>query len=126
MKARFSALPKDVLDKFPDVAPEVLEPFVEHIRTTPALRWAIVQRAFWVHGIDSLSEYLQISQDYSLKEVAGQIRCPTLLTWAESDPLSWNAERIYESLRCPKELIRFTDVEGAGDHCEVKARALFH
>jgi pimeloyl-ACP methyl ester carboxylesterase len=126
MKARFSALPKDVLDKFPDVDPEVLEPFVEHIRTTLALRWAIVQRAFWVHGIDSLSEYLQISQDYSLKEVAGQIRCPTLLTWAESDPLSWNAERIYESLRCPKELIRFTDVEGAGDHCEVKARALFH
>jgi hypothetical protein len=46
MKARFSALPKDVLGKFPDVDPEVLEPFVEHIRTTPALRWAIVQRAF--------------------------------------------------------------------------------
>jgi pimeloyl-ACP methyl ester carboxylesterase len=126
MKARFSALPKNVLDKFPDVDPAVLEPFVEHIRTTPALRWAIVQRAFWVHGIDSLSEYMRISQDYSLKEVAGHIRCPTLLTWAESDPLSWNAERIYGSLRCPKEMIRFTDVEGAGDHCEAKARTLFH
>ena len=69
---------------------------------------------------------MQISKDYSLKEVTGHIRCPTLLTWAESDPLSWNAERIYGSLRCPKELIRFTNVEGAGDHCEVKARALFH
>jgi pimeloyl-ACP methyl ester carboxylesterase len=79
-----------------------------------------------VHGVESLSEYSQISEDYSLKEVAGQIRCPTLLTWAESDPLSWNAERIYESLRCPKELIRFHDAEGAGDHCEAKTRPLFH
>jgi pimeloyl-ACP methyl ester carboxylesterase len=126
MKARFSSLPKDVLEKFPDVDPEVLEPFVEHIQATPTLRWAIVQRAFWVHGIDSLSEYLQISQDYSLKEVVSQIRCPTLLTWAESDPLSWNAERIYDRLTCPKELIRFHDAQGAGDHCELKARPLFH
>ena len=126
MKARFSALPKEVLEKFPDGDPGVLEPLEEHIRATPALRWDIVQRAFWVHGIDSLSEYAHISRDYSLKEAAGRIRCPTLLTSAESDSLSWNAERIYGSLRCPKEMIRFTDAEGAGDHCEAKARALFH
>jgi pimeloyl-ACP methyl ester carboxylesterase len=125
-KARFSALPKGVLEKFPDVDPEVLEPIVEHIQKTPALRWAIVQRAFWVHGIDSLSEYLKISEDYSLKEVVSQIRCPTLLTWAESDPLSWNAELIYDRLTSQKELVRFYDAEGAGDHCETKARPLFH
>lgn len=126
MKARFSALPKEVLEKLPDVDPEVLKPLEEHIRATPALRWAVVQRAFWVHGIDSLSEYAHILRNYSLKEAAVDIRCPTLLTWAESDPLSWDAERLYESLRCPKELVRFTNAEGAGDHCEGKARALFH
>ena len=125
-KARFSALPKDVLEKFPDVDPEVLEPIVEHIQKTPALRWAIIQRAFWVHGLNSLSEYLKISEDYSLKEVVSQIHCPTLLTWAESDPLSWNAELIYDRLRSQKELVRFYDAEGAGDHCETKARPLFH
>jgi pimeloyl-ACP methyl ester carboxylesterase len=125
-KARFSALPKDVLEKLPNVDPEVLEPIVEHIQETPALRWAIVQRAFWVHGVDSLSEYLQLAEDYSLKEVVSQVRCPTLLTWAESDPLSWNAERIYDRLTSQKELVRFYDAEGAGDHCEVKTRPLFH
>src|ERR687894_2135237 len=125
-KARFSALPKDVLEKLPDVDPEVLEPIVEHIQETPALRWAIIQRGFWVQGVDSLSEYLKLAEDYSLKEVVSRIRCPTLLTWAESDPLSWNAERIYDRLRCPKELIRFYDAEGAGDHCEAKTRPLFH
>ena len=125
-KARFSALPKDVLEKFPDVDPEVLEPIVEHIQETPALRWAIIQRGFWVQGVDSLSEYLKLAEDYSLKEVVSQIRCPTLLTWAESDPLSWNAELIYDRLTSQKELVRFYDAEGAGDHCETKARPLFH
>ncbi len=125
-KARFSALPKEVLEKLPDIDPEVLEPFVERIQATPALRWAIIQRAFWVHGVDSLSEYLKISEDYSLKAVVSQIRCPTLLSWAENDPLSWNAEVIYDQLRSQKELIRFYDAEGAGDHCEVKTRPLFH
>ena len=125
-KARFSALPKEVLERFPNVDPEVLEPIVEHIQKTPALRWAIIQRAFWVHGIDSLSEYLKLAEDYSLKEAVSQIRCPTLLTWAESDPLSWNAERIYDRLTSQKELVRFYDAEGAGEHCEVKTRPLFH
>jgi hypothetical protein len=41
---------------------------------------------------------LHIAEDYSLKEVVSQTRCPTLLTWAESDPLSWNADRIYDQL----------------------------
>src|ERR687890_2794763 len=85
-KARFSALPKDVLERLPDVDPEVMAPFVQHIQRTPALRWAIIQRGFWVHGVGSLSEYLKISKDYSLKEVVSQIRCQTLHTWAESDP----------------------------------------
>src|ERR671916_687383 len=125
-KARFSALPKEVLEKFPNVDPEVLEPIVEHIQETPALRWAIVQRAFWVQGAGSLSEYLKLAEDYSLKEVVSQIRCPTLLTWAESDPLSWNAEQIYDRLTSQKELVRFYDAEGAGDHCEAKTRPLFH
>src|SRR5829696_1604269 len=53
LKGRLSALPKDVLEKFPNVDPEVLEPFAEHIQATPALRWAIIQRGFWVQGAGS-------------------------------------------------------------------------
>jgi hypothetical protein len=69
---------------------------------------------------------LKIAPDYSLKKVADQIRCATLLTWAENDPLSFNAERIHEDLTCPKALIRSTNAEKAGDHCEAKTRPLFH
>ncbi len=124
-KAGLSALPRKTFDKLPDVDPSVLEPFMEKIRADPKLRWSIVQRNFWVHGVDSLLEFLKLSVDYSLKEVAAQIRCPTLLGWSESAPLSWNVERIYDSLTCPRKLVRFMDAEGAGDHCEVRARRLF-
>src|SRR5918911_5556151 len=62
-KARFSALPKDVLERLPNVDPEMLEPIVEHIQATPALRWAIIQRGFWVQGVGSLSEYLKLAED---------------------------------------------------------------
>src|SRR5919106_6674524 len=124
-KAGLSSLPKETFNKLPDVDPSVLEPFMENIRANSKLRWSVIQRNFWVHGVDSLSEFLKISEDYSLKEMAAQIRCPTLLGWSESDPLSWNAERIYDSLTCPGELVRFMNAEGAGDHCEVRARQLF-
>ena len=56
----------------------------------------------------------------------GIVRCPTLITWAESDPVAGFAEKLYEALSCPKTLIRFTNAEGAGEHCEMNARTLFH
>jgi hypothetical protein len=31
-----------------------------------------------------------------------------------------------EALKSPKELLYFTEAEGAGDHCEQMARSLFH
>ena len=124
-KAGLSALPKKTFDELPDVDPSVLEPFVEKILADPKLRWSIIQRNFWVHGVDSLLEFLKVSVDYSLKEAAAQIRCPTLLGWSESDPLSWNAERICDSLTYPRKLVRFMNAEGAGDHCEVRTRRLF-
>jgi hypothetical protein len=36
------------------------------------------------------------------------------------------AEKLYEALTCQKTLLRFTNDEGAGDHCEMNARTLFH
>jgi hypothetical protein len=48
------------------------------------------------------------------------------VAWAEDDPLAGRAERLYQALRCPKALVRFTAAEGAGGHCEAWNRSLFH
>jgi hypothetical protein len=54
------------------------------------------------------------------------IRCPSLLTMAESDSLGAMAPSFFEALRCPKTLLRFSDAEGAGDHCEMQNRSLIN
>lgn len=65
-------------------------------------------------------------EHYTLEGRAESIRCPTLLTAAENDPLGAGAQAVFDSLRCPKRLIRFTAAEGAGEHCEFRNRSLFN
>jgi pimeloyl-ACP methyl ester carboxylesterase len=126
MKGFFTSLPKEALEDLPEIDPSLLKPIEEHIMGDASLRWSIVQRAFWVHGIDSLADYLRIAKDFELSSVVDQIRCPTLVTQAENDPVARFAGRLYDALGSPKELLRFTAAEEAGDHCEVMARSLFH
>jgi pimeloyl-ACP methyl ester carboxylesterase len=126
MKGFFSSLPKEALEDLPDIDPSLLKPIEERIMSDASLRWSVVQRAFWVHGIDSLADYLRIAKAYQLSSVVDKIRCPTLATQAENDPVSRFAGRLYDALTCPKEFFRFTEAEGAGDHCEAMARSLFH
>ncbi len=92
----------------------------------PMLRWRIFQRGFWVHGVSSLRELAQELQRYEISSVVQRITCPTLLTVAEDDPLSRQATTLYETLRCPKKLVRFTAFGGAGGYCVPLGRTLYH
>jgi pimeloyl-ACP methyl ester carboxylesterase len=103
-----------------------LEPFFEAVDESPRLTWTFKQRGLWVHGVDSIMDYLRIMPQYSVSDRVDQIRCPTLITWAENDPIAGFAEKLYEALTCPKTLVRFSNEEGAGEHCEMEARTLFH
>lgn len=125
LKARLP-LPQKTLDRLPDVDPAVLQPIFDAILANTAQRWSFKQRALWVHGLKTLFDYVRISPQYSVAAVAGEIRCPTLVTQAENDPVAAFAERLYDALTCPKRFLRFTEAEGAGDHCENLARSLFH
>ena len=90
------------------------------------LRWSIVQRGYWVHGVNSFRDFLRAVEPYGLEGRAELIRCPTLITAAEEDPLSRLAQRLYYRLRCEKTMIRFTAAEGAGGHCEMTNRSLLN
>ncbi|TPE61577.1 alpha/beta fold hydrolase [Sandaracinobacter neustonicus] len=94
--------------------------------TNRRLRWSIVQRGFWVHGVDNLRDYLRSAELFTMKGRAAEIRCPTLLTAAEGDPLAQSAASFFEELRCPKTFLQFTAAEGAGGHCEMMNRSLLN
>jgi pimeloyl-ACP methyl ester carboxylesterase len=126
LKGFFGTLPGTKLDHPDTLTDAELQPYIERIMADPGLRWSIVQRAFWVHGVGSLKEYIRTAAQFKLSTVVGNITCPTLITQAENDPIAAFADRLYEALRSPKTLVRFTAAEGAGDHCEMMARSLYH
>lgn len=115
-----------ILGDVSDITPALVEKLRGVIEKDRRMRWAILQRGFWVHGVDNLQGFLHAVEPFTMDGRAELIRCPTLLTAAENDPLSSTAQHFYEALRCPKSLIRFTAAEGAGDHCEMMNRSLLN
>jgi hypothetical protein len=104
-----------------DVA--VLEPFFNKLQEDTTQRF-ILGRGMWVHGATIPWEYFKIFQAYSLADMAKNIQCPTFVAEAENDRRRGGGKDLYNALRCPKEYVLFTASEGAGEHCEGRARGI--
>ncbi len=46
--------------------------------------------------------------------------------YAEGDDISASAPQLVGAMTCEKTYVHFTAAEGAGDHCQQGARALYH
>jgi alpha-beta hydrolase superfamily lysophospholipase len=106
-----------------DMEDALLDKMWQAISADRKLRWSIIQRGFWMNGVENLREFLRCIMVFTLDDRAERIRCPTLITHAQDDPLAASAQMLFETLRCPKELIRFNSAEGAGSHCEMMNRS---
>jgi alpha-beta hydrolase superfamily lysophospholipase len=91
----------------------------------PTAGWAL-RRGMLVHGAATPLAYLDALREYTLAGYAERITCPTLVCQADADEISASATQLVAALQCPHLFVRFTSVEGAGDHCEAGARTLFH
>jgi alpha-beta hydrolase superfamily lysophospholipase len=87
--------------------------------------WAL-RRGMWTHGAKTPMDYVRLTSQFGVGERAAQIRCPTLVCSAENDEVGATARQLHTALTGDKALLPFKAVEGAGDHCEMGARALFH
>ena len=120
-----------ILNAFPFSPEEKHDPLKfksieDKLRSDAMLRWKFIQRGFWVHGVDSLDDYLREMLKYEVSSVADQISCPTLITHSEGDPTAKGAPKLYEALRVQKKLMSFSLAEENGGHCETMARSLYH
>ena len=130
-RAGLSALPvsPEALQDLEHADPALFAPVEQMLRSPqadPLLRWRIVQRLFWVHGVTNLYDLAKEITRFEISSVVQHIGCPTLLTMAEGDPIAQGSRTLYEALRCPKALVAFSVAEGSGGHCEALARALYH
>jgi dienelactone hydrolase len=104
-----------------------MDNLIAHRAQAPSsLRWGI-SNALWVFKGDTTQELIDEISKYDLTEFADQITCPTLVCEAEKDHFfSGQPQLLYDALRCPKTLLKFTAAEGAEEHCHVGALTLFH
>jgi alpha-beta hydrolase superfamily lysophospholipase len=120
-------LPAEMVDKTMRGEARLLEHLARTmIDQTPRMRWLVTRRGFWVHGVDDVTGFLAATSAFTLEGRLDWIRCPALVTRAESDDRSGSAERVYAALPEPKALLSFTAAEGAGDHCEIMNRSLLN
>ncbi|MGE3288494.1 MAG: alpha/beta hydrolase family protein [Pseudonocardia sp.] len=103
----------------------VAERMLGSVARKPTAGWAL-RRGMLVHGAPTPLAYLDALREYTLAGHAGKITCPTLVCQAEADEISASAPQLVAALECPHLFVRFTTLEGAGDHCEAGARTLFH
>ncbi|HEV2916366.1 MAG TPA: alpha/beta hydrolase [Candidatus Babeliales bacterium] len=79
------------------------------------------------HGTSSIQEFIHKSKEYSIEPYASKITCPVLVCSAEHEFFNaGQAETLYKHLQCPKKYIEFKASEGADNHCEMGASALFY
>ncbi len=95
------------------------------VAARPTGGWAL-RRGMLVHGVTDPIAAVEALRDFSLKERAGLIQCPTWVCSAEGDDISASAVDLVAALTCDKTYVRFSAAEGAGDHCEVGAGTLYH
>ncbi len=88
---------------------------------------AMIGRGMWVFGVDSPAKLVRTIKSYTLKDVAKEVACPTLIVDAAQDHfLSDDGKQTYESLNYSKDYLLFSEEEGAEEHCQVGALTLFH
>jgi len=122
VKLGFSAA---AIAKLPQLDPDDEKKMMAVINGNRGLNWKVVKRGFWTNGASDLSSWLAEMAKWKLDaETVARIKCPTLVTAAESDNASSNARELYDALTCPKTFMQFRDADGAGMHCEILNRSM--
>ena len=97
------------------------------MRFNSELRWG-VRNGMWVYGTQDPVEMIREWQRYSLKDVAGLIRQPTLILHGERGHFipHEQVDQLCAALKAPKTLRVFTQEEGAEEHCQMGNLTLLH
>jgi pimeloyl-ACP methyl ester carboxylesterase len=95
------------------------------LASKPTAGWAL-RRGMLVHATDDPLSYIDALRAFTLKGRTPRITCPTWVCSAEGDDISNSAPQLVDALTCEKTYVRFTAAQGADDHCEQAARALYH
>jgi len=117
-------LPKQMLDLVDAGDKKDFDAAMESVELPPAML-AVGQKRMEPYCTDSIFDILTELKRWDLTDVAGDIKCPVLVTDPEGEQF-WpgQSQRLYELIEAPKTLMKFTAAEGANWHCEPTAPVL--
>ena len=120
-----STFPKSLLTAIENGNTEVVNTVLNIlIESDPNIRFNM-KHGMWTAGVNTPFELIQRSKNYTIKNIAQNIKCPTLVLDAEKDDsFPGQPKKVFEALTCPKKYILFTAGEGAEEHCQCGAPAL--
>ena len=94
------------------------------MESDPNIRFNI-KHGMWTAGVNTPFELILQSKNYTIKDIVQNIKCPTLVLEAEKDDsFPGQPKKVYDALTSSKSYIRFTEQEGAEEHCQCGAPAL--
>ena len=112
---------EDMVENAPDAFDAGMRQRMEEM---PELRWA-VSHGMFVFKVARPADWMRAALRFDLSEVAGQIRCPTLVVDTEEESsFPGQAQRLYDALACPRTFLMFGREDGAEDHCQVASPLL--
>ena len=100
----------------------------EHMKTNSLAAWT-ARNGMWSFGVQTPAAFARKVVDYNLGGgVAERITCPTFVGRAESDEfLRGQPEKLVQHLTSAKvTLVDFSDIEGAGSHCQSGAKRILN
>jgi hypothetical protein len=112
-----AALPKPMLDLLNAGRKAEFDDFMTKTMT-PASKSTLNFR-MRPYGFSSFYDTFKATLDYNLTAVAPKITCPMLITEPANESY-WpgQSRQLYDLLTCPKQLVHFSESDGADLHCE--------
>ncbi|MGA6991461.1 MAG: alpha/beta fold hydrolase [Nitrososphaeraceae archaeon] len=120
-----SSFPKSLLTAFEEGNSEFVNSAIADLmESDPNFRFNM-KHGMWTTGSNSPYDLIAGAKNYTIKDIIKNITCPTLVLEAEKDDsFPGQPKKVYDGLRSPKKYIRFTEEEGAEEHCQSGASAL--
>lgn len=120
-----SSLPKSLLDAIEHGEKRVVDTIMGILMDLDNNISFNMKHGMWTVGVNTPFELIEKSKEYTIRDIAHNIQCPTLVLEAErDDSFPGQPKKVFDALSCRKKYIRFTEEEGAEEHCQCGALAL--
>lgn len=115
------SLPPEVIGMLNKNVPQFNEVISEEMTKSVNTNW-FFNNAMWTMHVDTPAEVMKTLTQYTLKGVIQKIKCPTLVIDSEDDLfLKGQPQKVYDQLKSPKTLLKFSPETTAQAHCQMGA-----